>query len=441
MRYLWIFLSVLFLASCSSEPPTEPAGALPGAADRPGVVDKTANQTLINNYIVQYDGRTFTGGETTFRYTVYGTGVDPALSHFTLELPDCAPELSGYSPTNSVSINENPQTGIYGIEWHLNVEADDSVGRQYSISFPGDVPEGVIFSAVKSGNTNGVGQVYGPCAGFVISGSVFIDADVDGERDFDESGIADVVVELTHDDGTVDILRTDAFGGYSIIRAAGTYTLQIPAAYPDAFNAELSESFDATTPLTREIVVADDSAGNDFGFAPQTEEIIFELEGGVLPTDGESVKFWIKELRAALRNGGGNAVYDRATMEGFLADIQELFLDEVFAFTPGNELQEAYDILRSNSREPIDELLRQLLATEFNEVSGRGLIGENAELQDVLIAWGEAVWVENQEAARVPGTGSEFDYQDVILAQDVAIPPAIEIFTLINTGGGGGADE
>jgi hypothetical protein len=306
------------------------------------------------------------------------------------------------------------------------------------------VPEGVVYSAVKSGNSTGVGQVYGPCDGFLISGAVYVDANESAGRDFDESGIFNVALELVHANGQVDVLRTDAFGNFSIIRAEGTYTLRIPTSYPESFNAELYDSFDATTPIEIAVTIGPDSAGNDFGFAPQTEEIIFDLEAGNLPTTGESVRFWTKELRAALSNGGGNAEYTRAEMEAFVAEIQTLYLVEIFQFTPGNELQEAYDLLKSNPREPLDELAQQLLATEFNEVSGRGLTGEFAELQDVLIAWGEAVWVENQAARAVPGapgTGHRPGHGSVILASDQNIPPAINIFTLINTGGGGGVDE
>ena len=439
-KILMMISCLMILISCSDETPTDPAARDRTTDSSPVASLKSVTQTVINNFIVQYDGRTFDGDETTFSYTVYGTGVEPALSHFTLELPDCAPELSGYSPTNSVSINYNPQIEIFGIEWHLHVEADDSVGRQYSITFVGDVPEGVIHSAVKTGDTTGVGQVYGPCAGFEISGTVYVDANTDGLRDLDESGIANVVVELVHADASVDTLRTDALGDFSIIRADGAYTLRIDfAAYPNSFNADLLESFDATTPTELAVTIGPDAPGNDFGFSPQTEEIILELESGILLSDGKSVKFWTRELRAALHNGGGNVVYDRATLEGFIADIQELYLAEVYQFTPGNELQEAFDILKSRSREATDILLRELLATEFNEVSGRGLIGDDAELQDVLIAWGEAIVVENQAAAGASGNGG--GHEEVIPTEDPFLRDVIQIFEMINTGGGGGVDE
>jgi hypothetical protein len=444
-RMLFLLAGLLILTSCSGDAPTDPVDRYPAPADALDPI-KSASQTLINNYIIQYDGRTYDGNETTFAYTVFGTGVDPALSHFTLELPDCAPELSGFSPTNSVSINTNPQTGIYGIEWHLSVEADDLVGRQYSITFPGDVPEGVVRSAVKSGNTDGVGQVPGPCAGFRISGAVYVDADADGARDFDESGIADVAVELVYPDGSTTALVTDALGDFtSMPLAAGIYTLRIDyAGYPGSFNAELGDSFDATTPLEIQVTVGPDSAGNEFGFSPQTDEIVQELETGVLVSNGEDVRFWTAQVRAALRNGGGNnVVHTREQVLGFLEAINDLYLPEIFQFTIDDlGLQAAYDILKTRPRTPLEELRQQLLATEFNEVSGRGIVAD-PELQDVLIAWGEAVWVENQENARsgAPGNLRPFDVQDVATAAEDFIPPAIDVFTLINTGGGGSVDE
>jgi len=438
-----LLCSLVLVASCSDETPTQPlsSAADKGMSDPVPVTVQTANQVLIDNYIVQYDGRTYDGTETTFAYTVFGTGVEPALSHFTLELPDCAPDLSGYSPTNSVSINYDPATELYGIDWHLSVAHDDTVGRPYSITFPGDVPEGVIHSAVKAGDTFGVGQVYGPCDGFQIAGDVFVDADADGQRDLDESGIADVVVEIEHADATVDTVRTDALGHYAIIRAAGDYTVRIaPTPYPGAFNVQLFDSFDATTPVETPVTIGPDATGNDFGFSPQSEEIIFELESGILLSDGESVRFWTREVRAAMHNGGGNATYDTETMLAFLAEIQTLYLDEVFQFTPGNELAEAYAILKNNSREPIDELKAELLATEFNEVSGRGLVGENAELQDVLIAWGESLVVDDLAMARSGGSDDGTGRGTVILVEDIYLD-GIQLFRLINTGGGGGVDE
>jgi len=112
---------------------------------------------------------------------------------------------------------------------------------------------------------------------------------------------------------------------------------------------------------------------------------------------------------------------------GFLTEIQGLFLDDPYYFTPGNELQEAYDILRSHSHDPIDELLAALLATELNQVSGRGLVGQE-DLLLVLIAWGEALVADTLAGG-----------QDK--AQPDELEVATELFGLVNTGGGGGVDE
>jgi len=434
-------IAIVLLASCSRE-----ESPLVVSTDRQtddatfGSVIKSAPDITINNYEVHFDGRTYVDDQTTFTYTVTGTGIEPALSHFTIELPDCAPELAAYSPTNSVSINHNPQTDIYGIEWHLSVEADDSVGRQYSITFAGDVPDGVVRSAVGSGNETEVGRIPGPCAGFAIAGTIYVDADRDGTRDAtEESGIADVIVELVADDGAVVTVVSDAGGGYLFIVPDGIYTVRIDlAAYPEAFNADLAASFDATSPTALEVTVGPDALGNDFGFAPRTEEIVVELETGVLVSNGESVKFWKKQLRTALNGGNGNAVHDAAALLAFIAEIETLFLESPYQFTAGNELQEAYDILRDNSRDDVDVLYRELLATEFNEVSGRGLIGDEA-LQEVLISWGEALLAESQAAAGSGADPSDGTRVSVTDANEIRL--ATDLFGLLNTGGGGGADE
>jgi len=430
---------VAVLAGCSQD--TGPT-AVPTTADigsdewsQPG---KTVSVVLINNFEVSFDGRTLADGNTVFTWTVRGTGVEPALSHFMVQLPDCAPEPLSFSPTNSVSVNTNPDTGIYGAEWHLQVDADDSVGRQYSMTFPGDVPLGEVYSSVISGNETGVGIIPGPCQGYDISGRVFVDANENGLRDPDEeSGIADVVVEFVDSQGNVSAVATDEFGNYTFRKLSGTFLVNLPLdGYPGYFNEDLGQSFDATTSLTLEATVPPDSPNNDFGFSPQSEELITELEDGVLLSNGEDLKFWKGEFRSAAGNGNGNHVFDAATLLGFLTTIQGLFLEDPYQFTPGNELQEAYDILRSNSHEPIDELLAELLATELNQVAGYGLI-DQGDLQLVLIAWGEALVADfyGAEAAKADGEGEKSRPSGDIIDE------ATILFGLLNTGGGGGIDE
>lgn len=423
---------LLALASCSmNEGPTEHVRdrKIPDTTDNP--IKTFSSEIMINNFIVSFDGRALVEGNTVFTWTVRGTGVEPALSHFMVQLPDCAPTPESFSPTNSVSINTNPNTGIYGVEWHLNVEADDLAGRQYSITFPGNVPLGEVYSSVISGNETAVGIIPGPCQGYDIGGRVFVDANENGMRDpNEESGIANVIIELIDAQGNTSTMATDLDGNYSFRKLSGTYWVNIPlTGYPDFFNEDLAASFDSTTVLTLEATVPPDSPNNDFGFQPQSQEIINDLESGFLLSDGESLKFWKAEFRAATNHGGGNRIYDDNSLLGFLTEIEGLFLENPYYFTPGDPLQHAFDLLRTHSHDPIDELLAELLATELNQVSGRGLIDQE-DLLLVLIAWGEALvaetWSSEQNKAQ-PASGE--------------LELAVELFGLVNTGGGGGVDE
>jgi hypothetical protein len=298
----------------------------------------------------------------------------------------------------------------------------------------------VIRTAVKAGNEVALGEIAGPCDGFLVSGTVYVDADSNGVMNgTDESGLVNVTVSMVDGGGSVLTSTTDVYGEYAFLRAVGTYTIRIDAATAaDDFNEDLAESFDPTGPTSTVVTVGPDSPGNDFGFNPQEEEIIFELETGVLLTDGEPVKFWKKQLRAAGSRGGGGAEFDAAAMTGFIADIEELFLLDPFQFTPGSEFQEALAILSSTSKDPLDVLLRELLAAEFNTVSGKGLVG-NLPLQRALIAWAESVVVESGSGLSASSGFSDAPLRAASGDRDT-LRDATRILELMNgnTGGGSG---
>jgi hypothetical protein len=77
-------------------------------------------------------------------------------------------------------------------------------------------------------------------------------------------------------------------------------------------------------------------------------------------------------------------------MLAFIDAIEELELATPYQFTDGLEFKEAFDILNTTSHDSVSKLRRELLATEFNHVSGKGLVGES-DLQLVLIGWGEGL--------------------------------------------------
>ncbi len=438
--------AVSFLGGCGSAVPTTPAASDDSMPKAPA---GATVQVLINDFVVQYDGRTVADGETTFRYTVHGTGVGSYLRYFALELPDCAPSPSGYQPVDAVTIGVDPRTGIYGIRWDLPIEIDDTVGREFAITFAGDVSEGEVRATVKTAPDAEVGLVPGPCAGsYVLSGVVFVDVDADGLPGEIEAGIGDVVVDLLQDGVLVESASTDGLGRFSFLRGAGDYTVRIDLeSYPGAFNDVLRTSFDATGLLEYPISVGPDALAIDFGFAPRAEQIIDELETGELLSNGRSARFWQRELRLALSNARAPRFYDNDTILGFLAAIQQLYLDEVFQFTPGNEMREAWEILRGRSRDPLVGLLRELLAAEFNHVAGLGLQGDDRPLQGVLIAWGEAIVVsyqaviQNAGAVAADGTIELPEFQVIQLSDLKQVQDATRLFAVLNTGGGGSADE
>jgi hypothetical protein len=69
-----------------------------------------------------------------------------------------------------------------------------------------------------------------------------------------------------------------------------------------------------------------------------------------------------------------------------------------------------------------------LLVTELNFVSGLGLVDEQDRV-GVLISWGEGL-LATAPGAKSADKGRDFDVFN-----------AIQIFSAINTGGGGGVDE
>ncbi len=283
-----------------------------------------------------------------------------------------------------------------------------------------------------------------------ISGTVFVDTDADGVLGAVESGIGNVVLDLTDSQGNVTTVVTDADGKYLFTGPAGDYTVSINLNdHADFFNDDLSASFAPTTELS--LPVSGMASGVDFGFVPDAEAILEDLDLGNLDTDGETLRYWKKTFRRALvaersqRHGhhgrgrghghhhGQGCGHDENFLDGdelraLLTTISELYLSEPYQFSEGEELEEALRLLRRRPRTEDQELLRELFVTELNFVSGLGLVNEQDRV-GVLISWGEGL-LATAPGAKSADKGRDFD-----------IFNAIQIFSAINTGGGGGVDE
>lgn len=423
------------LAGCSTDP-ADVSSPVAGDVLAPSVVAASgfvAQEVMINNYIVRFDGRTVSGGSTTFTYTVHGTGVDPSLSHFTVELPPCAGAPVSYSPTGSANINTNPQSGIYGLEWHLSVAQDNLVGRTYSVTFAGDVPLGIVRAEVKTENgARGVGDVYGPCAGFQISGNVFVDADNNGLLALNEGGIENVTVSIS--DGIAShVTVTDPAGTYTFVVTAGTYTVSIESATPAAdFNEDLFATFTVVSPTSRTVAVGPTAPGINFAFEPKPDKVVADLNSGVLISKGKSVRFWKSQLRIA-QTGKGTPTYTAVQLRAWLGEIEGLGIANPFQFGDGTEIGEALAILSDNTKSDIVALKRELLASELNLVSGNGLLAQE-DLHVALITWGEEL-----AAPSAPAPGG---VAPTAVRQPTEAQSATGMFGLMNgSTGGGGTDE
>lgn len=282
-----------------------------------------------------------------------------------------------------------------------------------------------------------------------VSGTVFVDADNNGEQGMYESGIGNVVLDIDDGQGNVATVVTDADGHYVYGGLGGAYTVTIDlAAHLDAFNDDLGSSFAPTTPLS--VVVNGATFGVDFGFVPVAEAILADLDFGELSSNARPVAYWVKLFRRGIieEDSGRQAVgHDNGsgtdTSEGWGHDenylsveqlhlaldlLATLYQPEPYQFTPGNELKEAYDLLKARPRTDIERLYRELFVTELNFVTNLGLVDE-ADRLAVLISWGESLLV-TEPANKAFEKDRASDLWN-----------AITIFEAVNTGGGAGVDE
>jgi len=346
------------------------------------------------------------------------------------------------------------------MKWRLGMWQHNTTGRAYSLTYPGQPAEGRVRASIKTGGTTiETALVPGPCSGYEIAGRVFVDPDSSGTRDpGEDSGIADVVVEMHDGAGRVFTTVTGSDGGYRFLTSLGTFTIEIDTTdHLDHFNDDLQDGFAPTTPLTRVVTVGPDGLQDvDFGVVPVYLDLIEDIVEEELVSPGLDIVFWRDQLFAASRHSPPDTievVYDRPTLLGFLSEIEGLWLEDPFRFADGRETQDALLMLSGAPTEPLDLLRMELLAAELNFVAGLTLVGE-ADLHAVLCAWGEGLVVDTESEGDVPAGIVKpplFDGEiatkaggisRVILRRPIyEIEQATILFHLMNTGGGGGVDE
>ncbi|KAF0245945.1 MAG: Cna B domain-containing [Planctomycetota bacterium] len=264
------------------------------------------------------------------------------------------------------------------------------IGAALAVSFALAV-SGLSVRAQEQNPAPDAGQVTGS-----VEGIVSLDVDGDGSHSEGEPVLAGVTVELRDGEGNlVATTTTNASGQYSFQNlGGGAYTVSVPKSTAAGdFNESLASWFSAPSWQQAAQVNGTEGASYNFLFNLNIDQILNDLNpqdpdgnGFSFNGNGNTIGYWKHQLEVAIE-GKGNAQVSAATMKGYLAAIEALYLPEPFKFPDG--FQSALDILGSESSEALDLLLKQLLGTEFNLVSGRGLAEPWFGLEGVLVAWGE----------------------------------------------------
>lgn len=343
--------------------------------------------------------------QTTFTYLLTASSWEKDLSHWTLALDEAPISTSNCSLEK---FGLDPTTGISG--WKCDDGQNKGTTATYSLTFTGNRSETSVDYAVKGGTYFGVGETFGPGENqvnqqtYMLSGVAFIDANADGVLDSDEPRLAQVSITLSNGQTTV----TDSEGNYQFSGLlAGQYDVAIPLSTPDFTddsNEMVDAYFTATTTLSYSVNLSEDLDGFDFGFNVSASAVMTALGDGQLTGSGKTIGFWKHQVASASKGKTKGVQVSAAQLDRYLfqnaVSIQTLYLD-VFSDIPNNE-NGAYDyalaILSSTSSAATDLLAKQLMGTELNHLSGRGLADKT--LQSALLAWAEYLVKNNTNFTR-----------------------------------------
>lgn len=341
---------------------------------------------------------------TTFSYRMTALSWEKDLSHWVLALDDAPIASSGCT---NVKFGLDPTTGVHG--WKCDDGLAAGSTRVYSVVFSGHLGEEPTSYSVKGGTYFAVGPTTGPGAPILevvkysIAGVVFLDANRNGVIDADEPRLANTSVRLTGPDAT-QFASTDSEGKFSFTGlTAGNRTLAVDFATPaisgDA-NETIGQYFTATLPVSQPVTVGPSQENRNFGFAPGFAAVVNDFDpldpdrdGFTFSGTGKTIGFWKHQIASA-KAGKTKGIQIGATeLQGYLyggsSSVRTLFSD-VFGDIPAS-VPGAYDyalaVLSSTASDEISLLKKQLLATELNHLSARGI--NNPWLQSALIAWSE----------------------------------------------------
>ena len=328
---------------------------------------------------------------TTFEYAISGTGETAQMDSFYLQVPTCAgTTLEGWFPTNSSKLEENR------IKWNHSI-SKDAVEEIYSVTYRGQVKLGIIEVFVVKAGIQKKSIILGPCGGYDISGSVFIDNEGPGLGTFEasETGVGEIEVQLGGAEYSSKA-NTAEDGLYQFRVLSGTYNVSVTNGADLFKDGNYINSQYA--PVT--LQVDDHIAGVDFGYLVDSDKVIGRFESGQILLNTLSTKSWLQEVRNA---GKGNSLYKKTQIAEFLWKIQEeTFEEETFDFgllenrsNIDAAIAVAVDLLSRPIKTEKDLFVQQLLTAELNVVAQRGALLSgtrelNSKFNNALLMYAEA---------------------------------------------------
>lgn len=315
---------------------------------------------------------------------------------------------SGRMPSRMMS-NGQPNFSVDKVKEIVDHVRSNSEAYEYTESTPylvfartADDTQNGGFIPCESGDAS-------QCEGYVsISGFVYVDGNADETKNQSESGIQNTTVTLTDSNGMTHHTRTEDDGFYSFVVFTGdeesSFTLGVAeqTSASDDFNEGLFDSHTPTTATSGVTVsTSTDNVENvNFGFEPQVEKLIQEFNEGVIVTNTEEKRFWIKQLLIGLASEIGLASgfleeeipseVPLSLLLDHIEDIENLLQETPFQLGENKVYSSLLILLRNNTE--LNELLSELLTAEFNVVSGRG--SGSPELDLALMGFGEAAAIE-----------------------------------------------
>ena len=362
--------------------------------------------------------RNFDGEETTFEYVVenvIGTSGNQTIQFFNLELPSCLE-----SPAFTPELGDDGSISEDGISWNQTISAPPSGGsssnnsRSYSITYKGDIPVGDINAeAVRGGDSGQVysGFVAGPVCPSVetdltFSGSVYIDANKDGNKDPEEYGLDNIEVSLYSLSGGDETFIVSTITGetgefsFTVNISSGDYRIKVPANKVDNIY------YQATVTSKDFTDVNDDVEDIHFAYTLNIAQMTEDLLNGEILKNTKSTQYWAFQLQHAAVNQrqveqNPNVDFTRNQMLELLETVEELLpiVEIPFQFegTGRNKINDALSILRGQKYEhsEVSELMKELLTAELNVANTLGALTPEGDINNpfnrAILIFGEAI--------------------------------------------------